>query len=107
MPSALICQAEWHGRRHVNDGMGAVVSVRCRAAGRTECQRSLRSNVNAQRESEPARRYSLMSFLMGAKALSLVIWFLRGDDHEHVKRADVLARAARQPSLGHVVLDWT
>lgn len=106
MPSALICQAEWHGRRHVNDGMGAVVSVRCRAAGRTECQRSLRSNVNAQRKSEPARRYSLISFLMGAKALSLVIWFLRGDD-EHVKRADVLARAARQPSLGHVVLDWT
>ena len=28
---------------------------------------------------------------------------LRGDD-EDVKRADVIARAARQPSLGHVVL---
>ena len=39
--------------------------------GRTECQRSLRSNVNAQRESAPARRYSLMNFFMTMKAPSL------------------------------------
>ena len=57
--------------------MGGWVQGGCRATGRTECQRSLRSNVNAQREEEPARRYSLMNFFIGAKAPSLVTWVLR------------------------------
>ena len=117
MPSLSICHAG-SGTSRESDGrcceVGGWVQGGCRATGRTECQRSLRSNVNAQREEEPARRYSfdeLLHWRKGAVLGDLGLeeveepWLLalRGDD-EDVQRADVLALVIRQPSPCHVLL---